>query len=111
MQRIPRCSMAAPACLNGARERVMGLDELNALSALSNDNDPIVLVDAYDVPQGIAPKIDVHRRGLRHRALSVLVRDSAGNMLVHRRNAAKYHSGGLWTNACGSPRKWACAAR
>lgn len=68
----------------------------------SNDNDPLVLVDADDVAHGVAPKIEVHRRGLRHRALSVLVRDHAGNMLVHRRNPAKYHSGGLWTNACCS---------
>jgi isopentenyl-diphosphate Delta-isomerase len=84
------------------RVRVMGLGELNGHSTESSDNDPIVLVDAHDVPQGVAPKIEVHRRGLRHRALSVLVRDDAGNMLVHRRNAAKYHSGGLWTNACCS---------
>jgi len=68
----------------------------------SNECDQIVLVDAHDIPQGVAPKIEVHRRGLKHRALSVLVRDRAGNMLVHRRNAEKYHSGGLWTNACCS---------
>ena len=81
---------------------MLGRMTLNVHSTVSNDNDPIVLVDADDVAQGVAPKIEVHRRGLRHRALSVLVRDSAGNMLVHRRNAAKYHSGGLWTNACCS---------
>jgi isopentenyl-diphosphate delta-isomerase len=67
-----------------------------------NDCGQIVLVNADDIPQGIASKIEVHRRGLKHRALSVLVRDPAGNMLVHRRNPAKYHSGGLWTNACCS---------
>lgn len=65
-------------------------------------HDHIVLVDENDVPQGVAPKIEVHKRGLRHRALSVLVRDGGGRMLVHRRNPAKYHSGGLWTNACCS---------
>jgi isopentenyl-diphosphate Delta-isomerase len=75
---------------------------LDGFSPESNDGDQIVLVDADDVPQGVALKIEVHRRGLKHRALSVLVRDSSGNMLVHRRNAAKYHSGGLWTNACCS---------
>jgi isopentenyl-diphosphate delta-isomerase len=68
----------------------------------SSDCDQIVLVDAHDIPQGVAPKIEVHRRGLKHRALSVLVRDAIGNMLIHRRNAEKYHSGGLWTNACCS---------
>src|ERR1700677_2782527 len=78
------------------------ISKLNEFSAASNDYDPVVLVDAHDVPQGVAPKIEVHRRGLKHRAISVLVRDRAGAMLVHRRNAAKYHSGGLWTNACCS---------
>jgi len=80
----------------------MGASKLDELSTGSNDEDPIILVDADDVPQGIAPKIEVHRRGLKHRALSVLVRDRSGNMLMHRRNPAKYHSGGLWTNACCS---------
>ena len=75
---------------------------MNEFSTGSNDYDPIVLVDAHDVPQGVAPKIEVHRRGLKHRALSVLVRNREGDMLVHRRNPEKYHSGGLWTNACCS---------
>jgi len=75
---------------------------LSAFTQGSTDDDHIVLVDVDDVPQGVAPKIEAHRRGLRHRAISVLVRNRAGDMLVHRRNAAKYHSGGLWTNACCS---------
>jgi isopentenyl-diphosphate Delta-isomerase len=75
--------------------------ELNAFS-LSRDEEPIVLVDAQDVPQGVAPKAEVHRRGLKHRAISVLVRNHGGDMLLHRRNTEKYHSGGLWTNACCS---------
>jgi isopentenyl-diphosphate delta-isomerase len=75
---------------------------VNELSAGASDRELIVLVDAEDVPQGVAPKIDVHRQGLMHRAISVLVRNRAGEMLVHRRSAVKYHSGGLWTNACCS---------
>src|SRR5258708_25197918 len=75
-----------------------GLKKLDGFPSKSNDCDQIVLVDADDVPRGVAPKIEVHRRGLKHRALSVLVRNSSPNMLVHRRNAAKYHSGGLWTH-------------
>jgi isopentenyl-diphosphate Delta-isomerase len=76
--------------------------ELNAFSPGSTDEDQIVLVDVHDMPQGVAPKIEAHRRGLRHRAISVLVRNRNGDMLVHQRNSAKYHSGGLWTNACCS---------
>jgi len=75
---------------------------VNEFSAASTDDDPIVLVDAHDSPQGVAPKIEAHRRGLKHRAISVLVRNRAGDMLLQRRNPAKYHSGGLWTNACCS---------
>ena len=74
---------------------------MNAFSPRPTD-EPLVLVDAHDVPQGVAPKDEVHRRGLKHRAISVLVRNPAGDMLLHRRNAQKYHSGGLWTNACCS---------
>jgi isopentenyl-diphosphate delta-isomerase len=79
-----------------------GATELNAFSLRSTDDEPLVLVDAHDVPQGVASKDEVHRRGLTHRAISVLVRNPGGDMLLHRRNAEKYHSGGLWTNACCS---------
>lgn len=84
---------------------------MSEFAAASGDQDPVVLVDAHDIPQGVAPKIEVHRRGLKHRAISVLVRNRVGDMLVHRRNPAKYHSGGLWTNACCShPRPGESAA-
>jgi len=66
------------------------------------DNDPVILVDANDTAIGTAGKLDAHRRGLMHRAISVLVRNSAGQMLLQRRNRAKYHSGLLWANACCS---------
>ena len=56
-----------------------GDSAVNEFSMGSADEDPIVLVDARDVPQGIAPKIEVHRRGLKHRAISVLVRNHAGD--------------------------------
>jgi isopentenyl-diphosphate delta-isomerase len=68
----------------------------------STDNDAVILVDAHDVAIGTAAKLDAHRRGLKHRAISVLVRNSAGRFLLQRRHPAKYHSGGLWTNACCS---------
>jgi len=62
----------------------------------------VILVDADDVQIGTAGKLDAHRRGLKHRAISALVHNSAGEFLLQRRSAAKYHSGGLWTNACCS---------
>jgi len=68
----------------------------------SADNDPVILVDADDAEIGTAAKLDAHRRGLKHRAISVLVRNSAGELLLQQRNPAKYHSGLLWANACCS---------
>ncbi|WP_244670644.1 isopentenyl-diphosphate Delta-isomerase [Rhodoplanes elegans] len=62
----------------------------------------IILVDADDRPTGVAGKTEVHRRGLPHRAISVLVRNPRGEILIQRRNPAKYHSGGLWANTCCS---------
>jgi isopentenyl-diphosphate Delta-isomerase len=60
----------------------------------------VILVDRQDRPIGDAEKMDAHRRGLLHRAVSVFVFDSDGRMLLQRRSDAKYHSGGLWSNTC-----------
>jgi isopentenyl-diphosphate delta-isomerase len=62
----------------------------------------IVLVDANDAGIGTASKLDAHRQGLLHRALSVVIRDADGRLLLQKRQARKYHSGGLWTNTCCS---------
>lgn len=69
---------------------------------IAADDDPVVLVDENDVAVGTAGKLDAHRLGLRHRAISALIHNSAGEFLLQRRSATKYHSGGLWTNACCS---------
>jgi len=75
------------------------------------DEDAVILVDARDNILGTAPKLDAHRRGLKHRAVSALVRNAAGLMLLQRRTAGKYHSAGLWSNACCShPRPHESAA-
>jgi isopentenyl-diphosphate delta-isomerase len=66
------------------------------------DTDTLILVDDADKQVGLAPKMEVHRRGLKHRALSVLIRNTKGKMLLQQRAAGKYHSAGLWTNACCS---------
>ena len=65
----------------------------------------VVVVDADDQVVGTARKLEAHRIGVLHRAVSVLVTDGAGNVLLQRRASGKYHSGGLWTNTCcGHPR-------
>lgn len=45
-------------------------------------------------------KLEVHRRGLKHPAVSVFVMDGAGATLLQRRAAGKYHCPGIWANAC-----------
>jgi isopentenyl-diphosphate delta-isomerase len=64
--------------------------------------DAVSLVDADDREIGTMPKLEAHRRGLLHRAISVVVRDSRGRLLLQKRALGKYHSGGLWTNTCCS---------
>ncbi|MDQ8699561.1 isopentenyl-diphosphate Delta-isomerase [Hyphomicrobium sp. LHD-15] len=65
----------------------------------------LILVDEDDLEIGTAEKIDAHQRALLHRAFSVIVWDSRGRQLIQKRASTKYHSGGLWTNACcGHPR-------
>lgn len=64
-------------------------------------DDTLVLVDLFDNEIGKASKIEVHEKGLLHRAFSVFIVND-GRMLIQKRNRNKYHSGGLWTNACCS---------
>ncbi len=44
-------------------------------------------------------KLEAHRRGLFHLAISVFVCDGE-QVLLQRRALGKYHCGGLWANAC-----------
>lgn len=62
----------------------------------------VVLVNSKDQSIGVMDKLEAHKLGLLHRAFSVLVYNSNGEMLLQKRAANKYHSGGLWTNACCS---------
>lgn len=62
----------------------------------------VILVDESDNAIGTMEKMEAHRRGVLHRAFSVLVFNSSGEMLLQKRAASKYHSGGLWTNTCCS---------
>ena len=62
----------------------------------------VVLVDEFDRAIGSMEKMEAHRRGELHRAFSVFLFNSKGEFLIHQRAVGKYHSGGLWTNACCS---------
>lgn len=62
----------------------------------------VILVDKHDIPVGSMDKIEAHKKALLHRAFSVFIFNSKGEMLLQQRADEKYHSGGLWTNACCS---------
>lgn len=62
----------------------------------------VILVDENDLPTGSIEKIEAHRKALLHRAFSIFIFNARGEMLLHQRAPGKYHSGGLWSNACCS---------
>jgi isopentenyl-diphosphate delta-isomerase len=65
----------------------------------------VILIDENDHELGVGEKMATHLEGLLHRAFSVVIVSTKGEMLLQKRAIIKYHSGGLWTNACcGHPR-------
>ncbi|MBX3257506.1 MAG: isopentenyl-diphosphate Delta-isomerase [Chitinophagaceae bacterium] len=62
----------------------------------------IILVNANDEQVGTMEKMETHRKALLHRAFSVFIFNSKGEMLLQQRAKEKYHSPGLWTNSCCS---------
>lgn len=47
-------------------------------------------------------KLQAHVEGRYHAAISVLLHSPDGGQLIQQRAVAKYHGGGLWSNACCS---------
>lgn len=62
----------------------------------------IALVNEKDEIIGFEEKMEVHYKGLLHRAFSVILYNDQGEMLLQQRSYDKYHSPGLWTNSCCS---------
>lgn len=74
----------------------------------------LVLVDTQDNEIGRCEKLETHEKALLHRAFSVFIfrrilkdnpdgtRSFHYQLLIQKRAAGKYHSGGLWANTCCS---------
>lgn len=62
----------------------------------------VILVDEQDTPVGTMEKMEAHRAGALHRAFSIFIFNSKGELLLQQRAPGKYHSAGLWTNTCCS---------
>ncbi|MDD2554272.1 MAG: isopentenyl-diphosphate Delta-isomerase [Desulfotomaculaceae bacterium] len=65
----------------------------------------VILVDENDNMVGTAEKIDAHKNPRLHRAFSIIVANSSGELLIQKRAEIKYHNPGMWANTCcGHPR-------
>ena len=64
----------------------------------------VILVDTKDTVIGEMEKLEAHQKAHLHRAVSVFIFNSKGQLLIQKRALNKYHSPGLWTNtACTHP--------
>ena len=62
----------------------------------------VILVDEQDNPIGLMEKQAAHVTPHLHRAFSIFIFNSKGELLMQQRAFSKYHSPGLWTNTCCS---------
>ncbi len=62
----------------------------------------VILVDENDKEIGTMPKLEAHKKGLLHRAFSIVIWNEKEEMLIQKRAYGKYHSAGLWSNTCCS---------
>ena len=62
----------------------------------------VILVDEQDQPIGLMEKQAAHINPHLHRAFSIFLFNSKGELLMQQRALSKYHSPGLWTNTCCS---------
>jgi isopentenyl-diphosphate delta-isomerase type 1 len=57
-------------------------------------------VNEHDEIIGREPRSVVHARGLRHRAVHVLVYNAAGQLFLQKRSMTKDNDPGLWDSSC-----------
>ncbi len=62
----------------------------------------VILVNEQDEEIGTMEKMHAHEKAVLHRAISIFIFNEKNEMLLQQRAMKKYHSGGLWTNACCS---------
>ncbi len=67
-----------------------------------NKEEEVVLVDEENEVLGYMGKLEAHKLGLLHRAISVIIFNSRGEQLVQQRALTKYHWAGIWSNTCCS---------
>lgn len=66
----------------------------------SMENIDVILVDEHDNPLGQMEKLEAHRQGRLHRAITVYIFNTEQQLMLQQRAFSKYHCGGLWSNTC-----------
>ncbi|XOV84701.1 MAG: isopentenyl-diphosphate Delta-isomerase [bacterium] len=70
---------------------------------VSDDSERLILVDEYDNPIGHLSKAACHDGdGILHRAFSLFIFNSSGQLLIQQRAAGKRLWPGYWSNSCCS---------
>lgn len=57
-------------------------------------------MDEQDNPLGQMEKLEAHRQGRLHRAITVYIFNTKQQLMLQQRAFSKYHCGGLWSNTC-----------
>ncbi|MGB0886033.1 MAG: isopentenyl-diphosphate Delta-isomerase [Chitinophagales bacterium] len=66
----------------------------------------VVLVNKQDEVLGLMGKMEAHEKGALHQAISIVVFNKKGEMLLQQRAAKKYHWANIWSNTvCTHPRE------
>lgn len=81
--------------------------EAKAAPVVSFDDEPLILVDSDDNVLGHMPKAEAHlNSGVLHRAFSIFLFNSQGQVMLQQRAPGKQLWGGFWANSCCShPRR------
>lgn len=69
---------------------------------MDDSREKVVLVDEKDNAVGLMEKMSAHDGPHLHRAFSVFIFNTKGQLLIQQRALSKYHSPGLWANTCCS---------
>ena len=89
----------------GESRKQVGMVDKNRI--VSSENEALILVDSNDVEIGHLSKARCHEgAGVLHRAFSVFLFNSRGELLLQKRGADKRLWPGYWSNSCCShPRR------
>jgi len=79
----------------------MGGPPLPGYVPASTDGELLPVVDWDDRDIGVAPRAEIHAKGLLHRAVHVVVINAAGEILLQKRSHKKDHYGGWWDVSVG----------